>query len=255
MKKLFFSIVLACMVLMVPFTPEIQAESEEELVNIAEENTFQRPEGEEKEVKPTKRVKELMEESGIKIENPELIKLLNESSWRTSPFAFGYHASVSLGRWPLYYTSEDSSLHTHFQSVNSNEKENHNSAKSESIYYHQFEKKRVNGALTEKVDHAEQIKEMILQQAARQYEYPLAFQATVGKDTKLSETYPVPPLQKGVLTAHVPAIKENGYVTVGEVFLKMKGSKTELVVKNVTEQEAGAFIPITDHLTFTYETE
>lgn len=255
MEKLGLSIILACMFLTVPFTSVTQAKSDEELVNIAEENTFQHAELEQNEIKTSKHVKELLQESEIKIENSKLIQLLNESSWRTSPFAFGYNASISLGRWPLHYTSEDSSIYPQFQTVNINEKENNDSGKAVNIYYHQLEKKRVNGALTEKVDHADQIKEMILQKAAQQHDFPLAFQATIGKDTKLSETYPVPPSQKGILKAHIPAIKESGYLTMGEITLKMKGSETELVVKNVTEQEVGAFIPIRNQLSFTFESE
>ncbi|MBD4935389.1 hypothetical protein GUF79_04570, partial [Xanthomonas citri pv. citri] len=46
---------------------------------------------------------------------------------------------------------------------------------------------------------------------------------------------------------------EKGKVTYGEVYLVLKGNKRKLVVKNVTSQGIGAWIPVQDHVTFGFQ--
>ena len=42
-------------------------------------------------------------------------------------------------------------------------------------------------------------------------------------------------------------------VTIGEVFIKLKGSNKKIVVKNVTKQGIGGWIPIQDHVSFSFQ--
>ncbi|SFM45760.1 YfkD-like protein [Gracilibacillus orientalis] len=257
MEKLGLSAILCLMMLTIPLLVESKEEeqADHDLVSIENENTYKQVSEEETMIEPSKLVKELLEDVNVKIDNPLLIKSLNESTIKPSPFAFGYRANVFLGHWPLSYQSELSEVNWDFQTVNTNELNNVKGEKNQEIYYYQIEEKHVEGALTAKIDQTDQIKQMILQKARSQHEYPLTFHAVVGKETKLSKTYTVPTSKTGILKANIPVVKDTGQVTLGEVYLELKGSKKNLVIKNVTKQEVGAFIPIANHLTFTFETK
>src|SRR5699024_6385464 len=61
-------------------------------------------------IEPSKTTKELLESVDIPIENIHLIKMLNETSIKPSPVAIGYRGSIYLGRWPLMYQSESTSV-------------------------------------------------------------------------------------------------------------------------------------------------
>ncbi|MYL61695.1 hypothetical protein GLW20_29810, partial [Virgibacillus halodenitrificans] len=65
-------------------------------------------------------------------------------------------------------------------------------------------------------------------------------------------SYNVPVKKLGKLESFAPAVNEKGQVTFGEVYLELKGSKKALVIKNVTKQGIGAWIPIQDHVSFSY---
>lgn len=45
-------------------------------------------------------------------------------------------------------------------------------------------------------------------------------------------------------------MNEKGKVTYGEVYLVLKGTKREILVKNVTSHGIGAWIPIQDYVSF-----
>jgi hypothetical protein len=79
---------------------------------------------------------------------------------------------------------------------------------------------------------------------------PLAFETIVGFGTKKNQVYNIPPKKMGYLYAYVPAVNEKGKVTYGEVYLMLKGSKKQIVVKNVTQQGIGAWIPVQDRASF-----
>nr|WP_235183008.1 YfkD family protein [Gracilibacillus boraciitolerans] len=172
-----------------------------------------------------------------------------------SPFAFGYRAKVFLGHWPLAYDSVSSEVNWDFQVVNVNEVNNVNGDNKQELYYYQIEEKHVKGALTAKVSQSDQIKQMILQKARSEHDLPLTFHAVVGRETKSSKTYTVPTTKIGRLTATIPAVKDTGKVTIGEVYLELKGSNKEIVIKNVTKQDVGAYLPIANYLTFKFETK
>ncbi|MGP4042094.1 YfkD family protein [Gracilibacillus sp. D59] len=255
MEKLGLSAILCLMMLTIPLIAESKEEKPDDLVSIEKENTYKQMTEEDTTVEPSKLVKELLEDINVDIDNPLLIKSLNESTINPSPIAFGYRAEIYLGHWPLSYQSESSKINWDFQTVNTNEVNNVNGEKNEDVYYYQTEEKHVKGALTAKVDQTDQIKQMILQKARDQHDLPLTFHAVIGKETKLSKTYTVPTSKIGRLKAHIPVVKDTGQITLGEVYLELKGSKKKLVIKNVTKQEIGAYIPIMNHLTFTFETK
>ncbi|SHN28256.1 YfkD family protein [Gracilibacillus kekensis] len=255
MEKLGLSVILSLMMLMIPLIAYSKEEIPDQVTSIEKENTYTQMSEEDATIEPSDEVKELLEDAKIDIDNPVLIKLLNESTIKPSPFAFGYRANVYLGHWPLSYQSESSEVNWDFQMVNVNEINNVNGEKKEDLFYYQIEEKHVKGALTAKAEQSDQINQMILQQARAQHDLPLTFHAVVGKETKSSKTYSVPESKIGKLKAYLPAVKDTGQMTLGEVYLELKGSNKKIVIKNVTKQEIGAYIPVANHLTFTFETK
>ncbi|MDX8046900.1 YfkD family protein [Gracilibacillus sp. S3-1-1] len=252
MEKLGLAAILCLMMLTIPLIVQSK-EEQPELISIEKENTYNQMTEEDTTVDPSPLVDELLENINMEIDNPLLIQSLNESTINPSPIAFGYRANVYLGHWPLSYQSESSDIHWDFQNVNKNEVNNIAGEKNEELYYYQIEEKHVEGALTAQVTKTDQIKQMILQKARAQHDVPLTFKTVIGKETKLSKTYTVPPSKSGVLKANIPMVKDTGQVTFGEVYLELKGTKKGLVIKNVTKQEVGAYIPIANHLTFEFE--
>lgn len=91
---------------------------------------------------------------------------------------------------------------------------------------------------------------MMLLKAAEKTGLPLAFETVIGAGTKKDQVYNIPPKRLGYLYGYAPAVNEKGKVTYGEVYLVLKGNKKKLIIKNVTSQGIGAWIPIQDHVTF-----
>ena len=93
---------------------------------------------------------------------------------------------------------------------------------------------------------------MILIKATQKSGLPLAFETVIGGGTKKNQIYNVPPKMLGYLFGFAPAVNEKGKVTYGEVYLMLKGGKKMIVVKNVTSQGISAWIPIQDHVSFSF---
>src|SRR5699024_8287201 len=91
-------------------------------------------------IEPSKTTKELLESVDIPIENIHLIKMLNETSIKPSPVAIGYRGSIYLGRWPLMYQSESTTVIWDYQKINENKLNNKNGKDVEEIRYIQEEK-------------------------------------------------------------------------------------------------------------------
>lgn len=64
------------------------------VVSISKENTYPNASQDQPMLQPSKLAKELLDTSEINIENPHLIKMLNESSVSGSPLAIGYRATI-----------------------------------------------------------------------------------------------------------------------------------------------------------------
>lgn len=241
------------MMLTVPFITMAKTELPSHVVNIEKQNNFTNVDEGESKVEPNKEVKNLLEDTEEQIENPVLIKLLNETSIKPTPFSFGYRGSVFLGRWPLSYKSKEKEISWQFQKINQNELNNVSGDKTGTLFYNQLEEKKVTGGLATKVDNPDQIKQLMLAKAREKGELPMAFSYTLGKDTKLSNTYDVPVKKNGILSAYASAVNEKGEVRYGDVYVELKGTKKNLEIKNVTTDKVAAWIVIPDHLSFSFE--
>nr|WP_318036143.1 YfkD family protein [Halobacillus salinarum] len=167
--------------------------------------------------------------------------------------AIGYRAEIFLGRWPLAYESKETNINWEYQEINTNQLDNHGGNLTEKISYNQKEEKHIKGGLTAKISHGEQMKKLILLEAQKNTKLPLSFHTVIGRGTKQKNTYAVPVNKTALLHAYAPAVNEKGDVTFGDVYIKLKGSKKYLTVKNVTRQGIGAWIPIQDHISFSFE--
>ena len=222
------------------------------VLNISKENTYPNASQDQVMLEPSELAEELINESEVEIDNPDLIKMLNETSLRPSPIAIGYRGMIFLGHWPLNYQSKETGVNWEYQKINLNQLNNLGGTKVEKMNYIQEKEVHVKGGLTAKVKHADEIQKMMLLKARENTELPLSFRTVIGKGTKKEQTYNIPQKKIGYLYAYAPAVNEKGVVTYGEVYLKLKGSKKYLVVRNVTKQGVGAWIPVQDHVSFSF---
>ncbi|QHE54189.1 hypothetical protein GS400_02910 [Pontibacillus sp. HMF3514] len=247
-------------------TEMIHAESEEtkreevrnflsSVLDISKENTYPNTPSMKEQVKPNELTKELLEDAKVQINNPQLIKMLNETDLQPSPLAIGYRGMIYMGEWPLNYETKEQSINWQYQKINTNQKDNQDGYESKNIHYSQEKERAVRGALTEKVDYPNQIKEMMLFEAQKRAELPLAFDTVIGEGTDMNLSYGVPSKKVGILEAYAPAVHEQGKVTFGEVYLKLKGSKTKIVIQNVETKDVGAWIPVQDRLSITFRAQ
>ncbi|MFD3448166.1 YfkD family protein [Microbacteriaceae bacterium 4G12] len=224
------------------------------VINISKENTYPNPTQDLPRLQPSKLAKSLLETSEIPIENPNLIRMFNETSISNAPLAVGYRAKIYLGQWPLHYDSNETTVNWNYQQINRNFRDNRGSNAFYQIHYNQEAQRIVQGGLTANIKGAEDVKKMMLLKAMEKTHLPLAFQTVVGYGTKHGRVYNVAPNNLGYLYAHVPAVNEKGKVTFGEVYLVLKGNQRKLMIKNITSQGIGAWIPVQDHLSFGFIT-
>jgi hypothetical protein len=218
--------------------------------NITKENTYPNPTQDMPLLQPSDLTEKLLESTKIKIENPDLIRMLNESTINSSPFALGYRAVIYLGQWPLNYESLETAPNWEYQKINTNYYDNRGGNQPYQVHYVQEAQKLIRGGLTTKIPNSEDVKKMMLLKAMQKTNLPLAFETVVGLGTKNDQVYNIPPKRLGYLYGFAPAVNEKGKVTYGEVYLMLKGSKKVIVIKNVTSQGVGAWIPIQDHVSF-----
>ncbi|WP_335871038.1 YfkD famly protein [Bacillus sp. 2205SS5-2] len=254
--KLILGILLISLCIFQPTTyaakpkPEAKHEIPPSVLNIGKENTYPNPTQDLPYLQPSELTEELINTSDVKIENPNLIRMLNETTMNKTPFSIGLRATVYLGEWPLNYESSETSTNWEYQKVNTNYYDNRGGKGNYQIHYVQETQKVIKGGLTAKVAKADDVKKMMLLKAMERTKFPLSFQTIVGAGTKKDQVYNIPAKRLGYLYSYVPAVNEKGKVTYGEVYLMMKGSKRTIVVKNVTSQGIGAWIPLQDHLSF-----
>jgi hypothetical protein len=220
------------------------------VMNIAKENTYPNSTQDLPLLQPSDLTQKLLDSSKIRIENPDLIRMLNETSVNSTPFAIGYRAIIYLGQWPLNYESTETAPNWEYQRINTNYFDNRGGKLPFQIHYVQEAQKVVRGGLTAKIQNTEDVKQMMLLKAMKKTNLPLAFETVVGGGTKKNQIYNIPPNRLGYLYGYAPAVNEKGKVTYGEVYLMLKGNKKMIVVKNVTSQGIGAWIPVQDHVSF-----
>jgi hypothetical protein len=220
------------------------------VLNVTKENTYPNPNEDIPKLEPSELTMDLIKSSKIKIENPGLIRMLNETTVNSTPFAFGYRAIIYLGQWPLNYESLETAPNWEYQKINTNYFDNRGGTEPYQIHYVQEAQQIIRGGLTAKIANVEEVKKMMLVKATQQSGLPLAFETIIGGGTKKNQVYNVPPKMLGYLYGYAPAVNEKGKVTYGEVYLMLKGAKKMIVVKNVTSQGISAWIPIQDHVSF-----
>lgn len=260
MKK--FISVLLPLIFMLLFLPTASAEKPavknepvkyqipQSVRNITKENTYPNSTQDLPTLQPSDLTRKLLDSSKVKIENPDLIRMLNESSINSTPFALGYRAIVYLGQWPLNYESTETSPNWEYQKINTNYYDNRGGKVPYQIKYVQEAQKIVRGGLTAKIANAEDVKKMMLLKAMQKTQLPLSFDTIIGAGTKNDHVYNIPVNRLGYLYAYAPAVNEKGKVTYGEVYLMLKGNKKLIIIKNVTSQGIGAWIPVQDHVSF-----
>lgn len=222
------------------------------VLTISKENTYSNSSEDQEIVEPSDDTKEFIEGLDTPIENPELIKMLNETSVNPTMFSIGYRGMIYLGRWAINYKSSDTTVNWEYQKVNVNEQNNLGGNNPKKMNYQQKEKKQITGALVSKIESPDDVKKMILLNASKETDLPLSYETVIGKDTQKDNEYTVPVNKFGVLSAYVPAVIDKGKVTFGDVYIKLKGNKKSIEIKNVTKQGIGAWIPIQDHLAFSF---
>ncbi|MGY3218919.1 YfkD-like protein [Bacillus safensis] len=223
------------------------------VAGISKENTYPNASQDQPLLQPSELTAELFKTTSVPIENTHLIKMLNESSISGTPLAVGYRATIFLGRWALSYDSNETVANWEYKKVNTNHIDNRGGNKTAIGKYVQKQQVKVSGGLTAKVPNPEDVKTLMMQKAIQKTKLPLAFDTVIGAGTKRDQSYHVSPKKAASLHAYAPAINEKGKVTYGEVYLVLKGNKRKLVVKNVTSQGIGAWIPVQDHLTFGFQ--
>lgn len=222
------------------------------VLTISKENTYSNSSEDQEIVEPSKATKAFIEELDTPIENPDLIKMLNETSVNPTMFSIGYRGMIYLGRWAINYKSKDTTVNWEYQKVNVNEQNNLGGTSPQKMNYVQKEQKEITGALVNKIASPDDVKKMILLDASKETDLPLSYQTVIGRDTQKDNGYTVPVNKSGTLTAYVPAVIDKGQVTFGDVYIKLKGNKKSIEIKNVTKQGIGAWIPIQDHVAFSF---
>jgi len=221
-------------------------------VDISKENTYPNPEQNEPELQPSALTRSLLESSNVEIENPTLIRLLNESTIHPSKLSIGYHARIYLGKWPLNYTSSKTTVNWEYKKVNENRIDNRGGNQMQPLSYRQERQAHVKGGLTASVPNEKEVKKLMLMEASKNTELPIGFSTVVGYGTKIDRVYHVEPKKVGHLYGYVPAVNEKGKVTYGEVYLVLDGGKKKIDVKNITQQGIGAWMPVQDYISLRY---
>lgn len=222
-------------------------------MSISKENTYPNPAQDLPRLQPSSLAEELLQSTEITIDNPELLRMMNESSIRGSKLALGMNMSIYLGQWPLSYQSEETNVNWDYEKINTNMVDNRGGQGQKKIQYSQQQQKRVKGGLTAEIPDPEMVKKMMLMKASEKTKLPLSFSTTIGFGTQTDRIYHVSPAKMGYLNTYASAVNEKGKVTYGEVYLKVKRDKASLEVKNVTQQGVGAWIPVQDYVNFKME--
>lgn len=200
-------------------------------------------------------VEELIEETSVDIENRSLIEMLSKTTIKRSRFAFGYSSRVYLGQWPLSYRSDETKINWQYQKINTNQLDNKNGFGAKHMSYDQREEMHVRGGIQNQVTASDQAKEMILLAVKDQVDFPVAYQSVYGKNTQTTTAHKVEKGEVGKLESYAAAVNEKGTLTYGDVYLELSGRDYDLVINNVTEQTVTSWIPIQDHVTFSFTTE
>lgn len=224
----------------------------ETVKNVSRQNTYPNADTIPERVQPSQMTQELFETTDFAIENPNLIRMLNESSIKNSFLSIGVRSTIFLGNWALSYQSKETTPNWEFAVANTNMFDNRKGNQAKEITYRQNNQFTAVGGLTTPTQSEEDVKKLMMLKAQEKSGLNLSFQTTIGKETTSNTIMKIPLNKVGYLQAYVPAINEKGTVIYGEVYFQMRGSKSKLVIKNVTNTGVSAWIPIQDYLSFKY---
>lgn len=118
------------------------------VLNISKDNTFPNDAQDLPRLQPSKFAQELLKTANIKIENPDLIRMFNETTISNAPLAVGYRAKIYLGQWALNYESIDTSINWEYKQVNRNVYDNRGGDRLYPLRYKQETQKTIEGDLT-----------------------------------------------------------------------------------------------------------
>lgn len=253
MKKVLAIVLIVCFIPFHTFASNISIP--DNVLDISKENTYPNPTQDLPRLEPSSLAKLLLESSNVRIDNPDLIHMLNESSISKAPLAVGYKATIYLGKWALNYETVNTTVNWQYKKINTNYNDNRSGKLPYKMHYTQATHAVVKGGLTSSVEFEDDVKRMMLLKAMEKSGLPLSFQTAVGVGTKTEKPFSVQPRKLGYLHGYVPAVNEKGKVTFGEVYLLLRGGKKSIVVKNITSQGIGAWIPIQDKVTVIFSGE
>ncbi len=224
----------------------------ETVKNISRQNTYPNADTIPERVHPSQTTQELLQTTDYTIENPNLIRMLNESTIKNSFLSIGSRSSIFLGNWALSYQSKETTPNWEFAIANTNQFDNRKGNQVKELTYRQNNQYTAVGGLTTPTNSEEDVKKLMILKAQEKSGLNLSFLTIIGKETTSNTIMKVPVNKVGYLQAYVPAINEKGTVIYGEVYLQLRGSKSKLVIKNVTNTGVSAWIPIQDYLSFKY---
>ncbi|MDF2557740.1 MAG: hypothetical protein K0R71_1568 [Bacillales bacterium] len=254
LKRVLSSVIVAFIILLMPLLAEAKVKIPSSVYNIEKENTVTNSTIDDISIEPNVLAKKLIKSSNVKIENPSLVSLLNETQISKNPMAFWYRAKVFLGKWPLNYQSEETHVNWEYEKVNTNVVDNRGGTESAMLNYHQQTFKSMKGHITPDVSKNGDIQNMILGKVVKQTGLPADLEAKIGSGTKKENRYQVPVRKLGLMNAYIPAVLDKGKVTYGEVYLVLKGGKPSIEVKNVSTQKVSSCFPIQDYVSLKLQT-
>lgn len=251
-KRWFVVIVAALLILTFALPIKANVQIPDTVKNISRQNTYPNADTIPERVQPSQGTLSLLETTDFTIDNPNLIRMLNESTLKNSFLAIGARSSIYLGNWALSYQSKETIPNWEYSVANTNFIDNRKGIQVSELTYKQQQSFTAKGGLTTPTSSEEDVKKLMMLKAQEKSGLNLSFQTTIGKDTTTNALMKVPPRKVGYIHAYVPAINEKGTVIYGEVYLEIKGSKNRLVIKNVTNTGVSAWIPIQDYITIKY---
>src|SRR5699024_337593 len=184
-------------------------------------------------VQANEQTKEMIQD--LKIENNRLIQLLNEAHFKANMFSFGIDVDIYVGRWPIHYDFDLVEVKNDYHFIGDVE------TKEGKKVYRQEENEVVQGALTHHLEESEEVKCLMIDTIHREKEMAATFKLTIKKGQIFEEKY----LQDEV---YVPALHVDGKVHYADVYLKWRGKRAKVILKNKTSEQIGAWLPIRHHV-------
>ncbi len=127
------------------------------VLSISKENTYKNPTQDLPYLQPSELAQQLLDSTHEEIENPDLIRIMNESSIQFAKLGFAMKASIYLGEWPLAYESKGTEVNWEYQKVNTNYIDNRGGNAPKTMSYYQEQQKKITGGLTAKIPNSEAV--------------------------------------------------------------------------------------------------